>query len=66
VKAFPKSLCEAAACGIPIVATKTVGCTEVVKSKLNGELCKVKDYLSLAKKIKKLILKPKLRISYGK
>jgi glycosyltransferase involved in cell wall biosynthesis len=63
---LPKSLCEAAACGIPIVATKTVGCTEVVKSKLNGELCKVKDYLSLAKKIKKLILKPKLRISYGK
>ena len=62
---LPKCLCEAAACGIPIVATKTVGCTEVVKFKLNGELCKVKDYLSLAKKLKKLILKPKLRIKYG-
>ena len=62
---LPKSLCEAAACGIPIVATKTVGCTEVVKFKLNGELCKVKDHLSLAKKLEKLILKPKLRIRYG-
>jgi glycosyltransferase involved in cell wall biosynthesis len=62
---LPKCLCEAAACGIPIVATKTVGCTEVVKPKLNGELCKVKDYLSLSKKLEKLILRPKLRIKYG-
>lgn len=62
---LPKSLCEAAACGIPIVATRTVGCTEVVKSEFNGELCKVKDHLSLARKIEKLVLKPKLRISYG-
>jgi glycosyltransferase involved in cell wall biosynthesis len=62
---LPKCLCEAAACGIPIVATKTVGCTEVVKFKFNGELCKVKDYLSLTKKLEKLILKPKLRIKYG-
>jgi glycosyltransferase involved in cell wall biosynthesis len=62
---LPKCLCEAAACGIPIVATNTVGCTEVVKSKLNGELCKVKDYLSLSKKLEKLILRPKLRIKYG-
>tara|TARA_B110000503_G_C7162772_1_gene420458 strand:- start:2699 stop:3775 length:1077 start_codon:yes stop_codon:yes gene_type:complete len=63
---LPKSLCEAAACGIPIVTTKSVGCTEVVKSKFNGELCRIKDYLSLATKIKKLILEPKLRIIYGK
>lgn len=62
---LPKCLCEAAACGIPIVATNVVGCTEVVKNKFNGELCKAKDYLSLAKKIKKLILRPKLRIVYG-
>lgn len=63
---LPKSLCEAAACGIPIVTTKSVGCTEVVKSKFNGELCRIKDYLSLATKIKKLILEPKLRAIYGK
>lgn len=62
---LPKCLCEAAVCGIPIVATKTVGCTEVVKSKFNGELCRIKDYLSLAKKLKKLILDPKLRAKYG-
>ena len=63
---LPKSLCEAAACGIPIVTTATVGCTEVVKAKFNGELCKIKDHLSLAKKIEKLILNPKLRVIYGK
>ena len=63
---LPKSLCEAAACGIPIVTTATVGCTEVVKAKFNGELCKTKDHLSLATKIEKLILNPKLRVIYGK
>lgn len=63
---LPKSLCEAAACGIPIVATRSVGCTEVVKAGFNGELCKIKDHYSLAAKIEKLILKPKLRLMYGK
>jgi glycosyltransferase involved in cell wall biosynthesis len=47
---LPKSLCEAAACGIPIVATNAVGCTEVVKQNFNGELCHIEDYLSLKKK----------------
>ena len=63
---LPKSLCEAAACGIPIVATRSVGCTEVVKAGFNGELCKIKDHFSLAAKIEKLILKPKLRSMYAK
>jgi glycosyltransferase involved in cell wall biosynthesis len=63
---LPKSLCEAAACGIPIVTTNTIGCTEVVKQNFNGELCHVKDYLSLKKKIEKLILNPKIRKIYGK
>lgn len=63
---LPKSLCEAAACGIPIVATRSVGCTEVVKAGFNGELCKIKDHYSLAAKIEKLILKPKLRSMYAK
>jgi glycosyltransferase involved in cell wall biosynthesis len=63
---LPKSLCEAAACGIPIVTTNTIGCTEVVKQNFNGELCRVKDHISLAKKIEKLILNVKLRYYYGK
>jgi glycosyltransferase involved in cell wall biosynthesis len=63
---LPKSLCEAAACAIPIVTTNTVGCTEVVKQNFNGELCTVKNYLSLKKKIEKLILNPKIREIYGK
>lgn len=63
---LPKSLCEAAACGIPIVTTNTIGCKEVVKQNYNGELCRVKDHMGLAKKIEKLILNPKLRNFYGK
>lgn len=63
---LPKSLCEAAACGIPIVTTNTIGCKEVVKQNYNGELCRVKDHIGLAKKIEKLILNPKLRNFYGK
>jgi glycosyltransferase involved in cell wall biosynthesis len=63
---LPKSLCEAAACGIPMVATNAVGCTEVVKQNFNGELCHIEDYLSLKKKIEKLILNPKIREIYGK
>jgi glycosyltransferase involved in cell wall biosynthesis len=63
---LPKSLCEAAACGIPIVTTNVIGCTEVVKQNFNGELCNVKDYFSLKKKLQKLILNPKIRKIYGK
>lgn len=63
---LPKSLCEAAALGLPIVTTRAVGCTEVVKQNFNGELCFVKDPISLARKLEKLILNPLLRNFYGK
>jgi glycosyltransferase involved in cell wall biosynthesis len=62
---LPKSLCEAAAAGIPIVTTNTVGCTEVVKQGFNGELCRIKDHISLKKKLEKLIQNPKIRKIYG-
>jgi glycosyltransferase involved in cell wall biosynthesis len=62
---LPKSLCEAAAAGIPIVATNVVGCTEVVKQGFNGELCRAKDYISLKKKLEKLIKNSKIRKIYG-
>jgi glycosyltransferase involved in cell wall biosynthesis len=63
---LPKSLCEAAACGIPIVTTDTVGCSEVVISGFNGELCKIRNHISLAKKLEKIILNHKLRKTYAK
>jgi len=66
IEGLHKSLYEAAPCGIPIVATNAVGCTEVVKQNFNGELCHIEDYLSLKKKIEKLILNPKIREIYGK
>ena len=63
---LPKSLCEAAACGIPIVTTDTVGCSEVVIPGFNGELCKIRNHISLAKKLEKIILNHKLRKAYAK
>lgn len=62
---LPKCLCEAAAAGIPIVTTNAVGCTEVVKQGFNGELCTVKDHISLKKKLEKLIKNSKIRKTYG-
>ncbi|MDL2284548.1 glycosyltransferase family 4 protein [Oxalobacter sp. OttesenSCG-928-P03] len=53
---LPKSLIEAAACGLPIVTTDTTGCREVVDDGKNGFLVPVRDAISLAKALKKLIL----------
>jgi glycosyltransferase involved in cell wall biosynthesis len=62
---LPKCLCEASAAGIPIVTTNAVGCTEVVKQGFNGELCRVKDHISLKNKLEKLIKNSKIRKIYG-
>ncbi len=51
----PRSLLEAAACGIPMIATTVPGCKEVVLDKENGFLCKVKDPLDLALKMEQMV-----------
>ena len=63
---LPKSLLEGAAAGLPLVATDTVGCREVVIDGLNGFLVPVKDSKKLADAIEKLILDRSLRMSMGK
>lgn len=50
----PRALLEAAACGLPIIATDVPGCREVVVDKENGLLIPVKDAGSLARAIKEL------------
>jgi len=42
---------EALACGIPVIATKTNGSKEVIRSDDYGLLCNIKDALDLAEKV---------------
>ena len=62
---LPKSLIEGAAAGLPLVATDTVGCREVVIDGQNGFLVPIKDPVSLAAAIQKLILNSSLRKLMG-
>ncbi|MDD5296570.1 MAG: glycosyltransferase family 4 protein [Rhodocyclaceae bacterium] len=62
---LPKSLLEAAACGLPIVTTDTPGCREVVTDGDNGFLVPVKDTRLLTAALKKLILDTGLRRRMG-
>ncbi len=62
---LPKSLLEAAACGLPIVTTDTPGCREVVINGDNGFLVPVRDSSALAMALNKLIADAELRRSMG-
>ena len=62
---LPKSLVEGAAAGLPLVATDTVGCREVVVDGYNGFLVPIKDVEMLAAAIEKLILDNSLRKLMG-
>ncbi len=62
---LPKSLLEAAACGLPIVTTDTPGCREVVTDGDNGFLVPVKEVDALAAALRKLIIDASLRRLMG-
>lgn len=62
---LPKSLIEAAACGLPIVTTDTVGCREVVEEGRNGFLVPVRSIEPLADALGKLIADGDLRRRMG-
>lgn len=62
---LPKSLLEAAACGLPIVTTDTSGCREVVTDGLNGFLVPVRTVAPLALALRRLISDPELRRQMG-
>ena len=62
---LPKSLLEAAACGLPIVTTDTPGCREVVTDGDNGLLVPVFDVEALAAALLKMIADPVLRQRMG-
>lgn len=62
---LPKSLLEAAACGLPIVTTDAPGCREVVRDGVNGLLVPVRDAGALAAALRILIGDAALRRRMG-
>lgn len=62
----PRSLLEAAACGLPLVATDVPGCREICRDGENGLLVPVRDPAALAAAIIKLIGSPASRTAMGK
>ena len=61
----PRSLIEAAACGLPIVTTDSYGCREVVTNGVNGFLIPVRNSAALAEAIQRLHENPEMRRELG-
>jgi glycosyltransferase involved in cell wall biosynthesis len=62
---LPKSLIEAAACALPLVATDVPSCREVVTHEVDGLLVPVKDAAALAGAIVRLHQDPALARKLG-
>ena len=61
----PKSLIEAAACGLPVISTDTPGCREVVEHNVNGLLVPPRDAKALAAAIRSIYHRPDERRRMG-
>ena len=62
---MPKVLIEAAACGVPLVATDIPGCRDIARPNHNGLLVPVKDAVALADAIERLLCDGELRARMG-
>jgi glycosyltransferase involved in cell wall biosynthesis len=62
---LPRSLIEAAACGLPLVATDVPGCREVVTDGVDGLLVPARDARTLAEAIWRLASNPPLAAKLG-
>lgn len=63
---FPRSAMEAAACGLPVVATDIRGCRQVVESGRTGRLVPARDSGALTAAIAEIVDSPATRASYGR
>jgi glycosyltransferase involved in cell wall biosynthesis len=61
----PRSLLEAAACGLPIITTDVPGCREVVRNGINGLLIPPRDAFALAAAIRFMHAHPEERVRMG-
>lgn len=62
---LPKSLIEAAACALPLIATDVPGCREVVTHEVTGLLVPLKNAEALAEAIERLHHSPELARKLG-
>jgi glycosyltransferase involved in cell wall biosynthesis len=61
----PRFLLEAAACGLPLVATDIEGCRVVVREGVNGFLVPPRNPTALADALERLLQDPSLRRQMG-
>jgi glycosyltransferase involved in cell wall biosynthesis len=61
----PRSLLEAAACGLPLIATDVPGCREIVRDDENGLLIPARDSAALTAAIRRLSQDAALRARFG-
>jgi glycosyltransferase involved in cell wall biosynthesis len=62
----PRSLLEAAACGLPIITTDVPGCREVVRHGVNGLLVPPRNAPALASAVRRLFESPAERVRMGR
>ena len=62
---FPKTLLEAAACGVAMVAADVPGCREICLHEKTGLLCPPQDPVKLADALQRLVGDPGLRARLG-
>lgn len=62
---FPRAPMEAAAMGLPIIASDIRGCREVVEPDVNGILVPVRDAAALVSAIEALVANPQRRAAMG-
>jgi glycosyltransferase involved in cell wall biosynthesis len=53
---MPRSLLEAGAMGLPVIATDVPGCRNIVRDGFNGLLCEAKNIESLRKTMQKMLM----------
>ena len=60
-----KSLLEAAAMSLPIIASDVPGCNDIIKNEYSGLLVPVKNKEKLKSAIKKYLHNPELALKFG-
>jgi glycosyltransferase involved in cell wall biosynthesis len=63
---FPNVLLEAAAMGLPVVATEVDGCVDAVAPGVTGELVEARDAAALARAIDGYLGDPERRLAHGR